>query len=615
MESVTLLEPLQFFEQVGRDRQHQNVLEYFEQLLKQSGVDAQENKETVEAYRKQLEEGENTQKKISRFKWARTGLIFLIVIGAILILVGSAGGLDLGPMILLNAGGIAAIVLAIVLLVKKVNPALRNVEALLAEEMKKAEELLQKAWEQMAPLNALFDDADTKTILQKTFPEMKIDPCYTAERHREFVSKYDYDESEDENENISTVNTLSGTLFNNPFVFERYLNHEIVEETYEGRLTIYWTVTYTDSDGNVIRERRSQELVATVEKPKPLYTYKTQLRYGHQGAPDLTFTRTFDHVEKLTEKALEKKIKAGEKALQKKARASIKEGTQFTEMTNAKFDVLFGATDRDNEVQFRMMFTPLAQTEMVKLLCSTVGFGDEFEICKKKRTNYLMSEHGQSWDMDTSPDKFYSYDLEDTKAKFVAFNDAYYKSVFFDFAPFMSIPMYQQKPIKALETPDGASPNYTMQEYEVLANCLNPSLVAHSKTETRAIVKASFENKNGAVDKVHLTAYSYRTEERVDYVSVLGGDGNYHKVPVPWIEYIPLTKTTTMAMRSLDCSDHQFSNRAEERYGSRVTNIAERSAFTHGLYAYLFEPKETFDSTLSKLSFLDTELMERKENG
>ena len=52
--------------------------------------------------------------------------------------------------------------------------------------------------------------------------------------------------------------------------------------------------------------------------------------------------------------------------------------TNFTEMGNAKFDALFGAVDRNNEVEFRVLFTPLAQKNMLDLLTDKNHYGDDF---------------------------------------------------------------------------------------------------------------------------------------------------------------------------------------------------------------------------------------------
>ena len=40
-----------------------------------------------------------------------------------------------------------------------------------------------------------------------------------------------------------------------------------------------------------------------------------------------------------------------------------------------------------------------------------------------------------------------------------------------------------------------------------------------------------------------MTAHSYDAIPRVTYVSVHGGDGHFHDVPVNWDEYIPLIQS------------------------------------------------------------------------
>ena len=56
------------------------------------------------------------------------------------------------------------------------------------------------------------------------------------------------------------------------------------------------------------------------------------------------------------------------KKLEKKSRKSVNQGTNYTVFGNSEFEVLFGATNRNHEVQFRLLFTPLAQTELLKLM-------------------------------------------------------------------------------------------------------------------------------------------------------------------------------------------------------------------------------------------------------
>ena len=54
------------------------------------------------------------------------------------------------------------------------------------------------------------------------------------------------------------------------------------------------------------------------------------------------------------------------------------------------------------------------------------------------------------------------------------------------------------------------------------------------------ILKTFFINSNGDTDETEITAYSYDIEQRTDMVSVKGGDGYYHSVPVQWDDYLPL---------------------------------------------------------------------------
>ena len=45
-----------------------------------------------------------------------------------------------------------------------------------------------------------------------------------------------------------------------------------------------------------------------------------------------------------------------------------------------------------------------------------------------------------------------------------------------------------------------------------------------------------------------MTACGYRGEDRLDYVSVFGGDGEWHEVPVEWVEYLPVERTSPMTV-------------------------------------------------------------------
>ena len=311
-------------------------------------------------------------------------------------------------------------------------------------------------------------------------------------------------------------------------------------ETYHGYKTIHWTEHYVDSDGKRRSRTRSETLHATVTKPKPFYNTRVILNYCAQGAPDLKFSRDASHLDQKSEKAIERLVKRGEKKLKKKTEDAISENRDFMSMSNTDFEVLFDALDRTDEVQFRTLFTPLAQTNMVSLILSKAGYGDDFNFVKTKRTNRIMTNHSQGRAIRLLPEHYVSYSYDVVKENFVEKNKVFFKDVYFDFAPLWAIPIYQERPIHSLKPIPDVSQLYSLKECEVLANAVDRKYVVHPDTKTQAILKSTFVRSRDKIDETCITAYSYDIEKRVDMVSVRGGDGYYHDVPVEWDEYLPL---------------------------------------------------------------------------
>ena len=575
-----LLEPLRFYKSRGKDLFKQNATDYFDRLHKESGVNADENRATVKEYNKEMAAAETVKKKIQGKRTAKGLLIALIVIASIVALFGvfSAVGGDIATGLLMIAGGAAAIVLSALLIAKKLNPAIKKADEILQKHLDKAGELLNLAREQMAPLNALFTNEDSLRLIEQTVPELKFDERYTVENHRLFVEKHDFIELSD-NE-CSTLDTLSGNFAGNPFLFTRRLIHEMRSETYHGTLTISWTETYRDSKGNLRTRRRTQTLHASVVKPKPYFYKSNHLIYGNQAAPDLSFSRDPQHSERFEKKELERRVKKGAKELKKLSEKATEEGRSFQEMANTEFEVLFGATNRDHEVQFRLMYTPLAQINTVDLLTSKDGYGDDFKFTKKRRFNIITSEHAQRWTPDCSASNYYSHDIDEAKRKFISFNESYFKSVFFDFAPLLSVPAYVEEPCSSLEEYDGYQSYYTQYEHEVMANAIGYNRFVHPLSETEAILKTDIIKKQADGDKVAVTAFSYSTEPRIDYVPVMGGDGHIHNVPVPWTEYIPRQNISDIFISSAPLKK----NNADR---SSTPSADETLAYLHGLAAKL----------------------------
>lgn len=504
--NAVIYDPLEEFEKKHRQTHAENTDRFFEELVRKSGVDIEQNRETVRQY---YAYKENLAKLKKKLNWLR----FLRVLMCITLL--------LIPLVIL-----------------KTTPKIRTLREEIAEADQRAEELLAQAHEQMRPLNSLFTDRDALDLIEKTVPLMTFHKCFSVRQEADMKINYDFTEYNAEEQ--STIDVLAGHYNENPFLFENKLIHTMGTETYHGYKTITWRETYRDSNGRLRTRTRSQTLHATVTKPKPFYNTQVVLNYCAQGGPELSFSRDASHLEQKSERQIEKLVKRGEKKLQKKTEKAIRENDDFMSMSNSEFEVLFDALDRTDEVQFRTLFTPLAQTNMVSLILSKMGYGDDFHFIKSNRTNRIISKHSQGRAINLLPQSYVSFSFDIIKENFMGKNAEFFKAVYFDFAPLLAIPMYQERPVHSLKPIPDYSQLYSLKECEVLANAVDYKYVVHPDTKTRAILKSSFVRSEDNVDETCITAYSYDIEKRVDVVSVLGGDGHFHNVPVEWDQYLPL---------------------------------------------------------------------------
>jgi hypothetical protein len=157
------------------------------------------------------------------------------------------------------------------------------------------------------------------------------------------------------------------------------------------------------------------------------------------------------------------------------------------------------------------------------------------------------------------------------KNKFMELNQNFFKSVFFDFAPLMSVPAYLEEPCASLDEIDDYYSNYTYYEHEVMANAVGDNKFAHESSATPAILKTDLMNRQGTTDNVMVTANSFYTIDRLDFVPVFGGDGRMHPVPVHWLEYIPVSKSSSMLVNEYDIDAKD--------------NITSDGTYYHGLVA------------------------------
>lgn len=316
-------------------------------------------------------------------------------------------------------------------------------------------------------------------------------------------------------------------------------------QDYHGSLEISWQEreSYTDSNGN--RKTRwvtkHQTLHATITKPKPMYDKNHFLIYGNEAAPNLSFSRAPSSLSDTNGLFSSMRLKMAVKGLKKKSQKL----DGFMAMNNTEFDAVFGALDRDNEMQFRLLFTPLAQREMLKLLRDDkVGFGDDFIFTKSNQINIIQPEHFTDSDLSCNPNIFRHYDVAETRKIFREYSTTYFHSFFFAFAPILAIPLYQQHRSDLDIYRDVYGSSCCCWECETIANDFGQDVFKHEDCITDNILKVE---RDGS--QVSVTAHGFRGENRTEYVSVYGGDGKNHSVPVEWIEYIAVQRTSPIVVK------------------------------------------------------------------
>lgn len=602
-----IYEPVSLFQSRFKDSHSKNVSDFFEDLFQKSGVDAAKNADTVAQINAKQKEIDTEDKKRKSKRKLKGFCIFLIVVFGAAIVVFALSLYD--PtlfsipwpslyFILLIIGSVLGIVGLSLIIGLNLQKAIKILEKTLAKLNKDKQDLLNIAWKQMEPLNSLFDWGMTQALVQKTIPLVHMDPYFDNQRF-EFL-RYKYGLADNSALGRSVTYVQSGEIAGNPFLLARVLDHWMGTKTYDGSLTITWTTT-TYVNGHWETENHTQTLHASVTKPFPFYQGKTYVIYGNEAAPDLSFSREPSGANKMNEREIAHFVDQKAKKIEKMAQKSVTNGGSFTALGEQEFDALFGAVDRDNEVQFRLLFTPLAQRELLTIIKDkVVGFGDDFSFQKQKGLNYVSPAHMQNQDLSGDPSYFASFSLAYSRQAFNDYNNGYFKAFYFAMAPLLAIPIYQQQKPHEFIYRNVYRSNVSCYEHEYLANQLPIDKFKNPISVTTNILKTQVLASSGSADTVQVTAHGFQGINHIDYVSVYGGDGFYHSVPVPWVEYSPVSKVTPMVIGS-----SELINRANiaghKDWQSFLNGASQAAIFRQGILAFV--SMQAWDETaLSKIS-------------
>lgn len=566
----TIFEPYQSYQKQYKELFRQNASDYFDHLVSSAQVNVEENKANKKQYDATSKKASRVQKDIHKLKVWRGVVILLIILFFFAAAINICWGIHetywKNWIHYLVAGlSVALLIGGIVLIVTCINKKLKKKQEVYQKLKEKIDSLYQLGMQQMSALNQSFDWNMHIDLVQKTIPLIHLDPFFSEQSFQRLNRLYEYSNPIDQNQMIT--NLMTGNILENPFLIRRVKTQTIGNKTYHGSLVITWTTTSTDSKGHTTVHHHTQTLHASVTKPAPFYNENTSLLYLNEAAPDLSFSRSPSPIAQLDEKKRDRKIRKKYRDLKEKAASKFDVKNRKTLMTNDDFEVLFGATDRDHDVQFRLLFTPLAQQNELDLIQSTNPYGDDFRFIKKGKANYIISKHAQAFSFQIPPSQFVSYSVELSKEAFMSLHCQLFESLYFDLAPLLSIPLYQQqRGTKEEEKYDTAS----IYEIETLLKSIPLTSVAHEDTITDTILKMNRAQNQSSIDKFDVTAYSFKGIAHTDFIPVWGGDGRTHAVPVEWIEYIPVERTTCAAVIPLHVSRQKFQSFVDSEEGHDI---------------------------------------------
>ena len=517
------LEPIKYYNYFLKDQHLDNINACLDDFVKQSGFSIDENKETVNAYNKMLTKSLMFEKNIGKKRAFST---FLLIIGIILcpIIVG---------------------IFILIMRAKKIKPQIAGLEEEKNKIDKEVSRLLNHAKAQTQPLLDLISDEVAVQLAEKTAPILDFDERCEQERVEQMVEQFGL--VEDEFDNHSTLVVQSGDLHGNPFILTQTYVMDMVPKVYTGTLVIHWTTTVHTKEGTRV-VHHTQTLTASRTEDVPKYSVQSKLMLASDAAPKLSFQRAPAGLAGKSEKDVERYVKKFEKEDEKKAQKAIKKGESYTKMANSKFEAYLNSSNRNNEVEYRLLFTPLAQKNICFMFSQDKPYGDDITFYKKGQISSLYSSHSANMDYSGGNYNYASYDYEVIKKKFTDYNMSFFQGLYYDFAFFLSIPMFQQHvPLTFIPTHQPAR-NVSSYESECLLNKLEARRFGHPETTTEVILTTEVLSKGKDVDNINVVGHSFKAVPHTDFIPVLGGDGMMHAVPVPYYIYEPLTQRTPMTI-------------------------------------------------------------------
>ncbi|MDR1764440.1 MAG: hypothetical protein LBR64_10930 [Dysgonamonadaceae bacterium] len=260
---------------------HQSIVcNYFDNLLKTSGVDEAENQNAITKI-------EATEKNIvklnSSVKWEKFVKAFIIALAAVFFAIGSLYAFifaltEAKITLLIPVETFIFGALLIWLIIKKITPEIKVLKLNIMRMENLRDEQIDSAKSQVEPLLNLFSGQIPVKLAGKTCPDIKFDEAFDIRRYDCLHRKYGLAEKSDFHS--SAVYVRSGEINEIPFCIFKTLNQKWETKTNKDSKTIRFYDYEFDKEGVEQEFERREEVNGSVIEAFPAYFYKSFLVYG-----------------------------------------------------------------------------------------------------------------------------------------------------------------------------------------------------------------------------------------------------------------------------------------------------------------------------------------------
>ncbi|KNG79729.1 MAG1210 family protein [Mycoplasma sp. HU2014] len=570
MNNDVILDPVQEFESYLH-KNEQIIEKYFQEFTEQSEINIEKNRSQVKKINEAKHKLDRSNTILKRVKvWSIINIVVIVVSSlAFAFFIWSITqsqemkNSERTTAIICIAMSVIVATTFLLIHVLWTRKKRKEIDSIVNNANKTYKKELKNGYDQTFDLISLIDHGTKEKIFSETMPLIKFKRFLTQQGLDNFKKKYKpinyyYDKE------LSCTALKSGSVYNNPFILSSSSKIEIESKEYVGSLVISWQETQGDK---IVT--RTQTLVASVVKPIPVKYDFSYLTFGVDLAPNLNFTRTSAGLNQISQREKEKYVKKIEKSLYKYAENNL----NFSPLTNTKFEAYFGAFDRNDDREFRLLFTPLAQENLVRLIeDNKASFGDNFDMIKQNKCLSITSNELIEFEINDIYPMIESYSYDEIKKYFFETNKWYFLNMYSIFAPYFAIPTLNNIDVDSQAKKETSKVVLSKPEIEAQLSMLDNSLFRHKEAKTDSLLYVKSFDPDTQIAQVESKGYDI--VQRVEFVPVWGRDGNLHNVPVPWDEYIECTtfgKLKITPFKEFSIDDDWYENVAPKLNKNQIT--------------------------------------------